>query len=349
MTTVKVNTSAPYEVHIGKGLLDGCGEMIKTAMKGTKAAVISDSNVAPLYLHRVIKSLEDAGYQTDSFVFPAGEQSKNMTTLAELLEFLAERGYTRSDGLVALGGGVTGDLTGFAAAVYLRGMQFVQLPTSLLAAVDSSVGGKTAVDLKAGKNLAGAFKQPKLVIMDTDTLATLPDEEFANGMAETIKYGVLFDEDLFGRCSGVKDNLEQIIAECIAHKARVVEHDEFDRGERKLLNLGHTVGHGIEKASGFEIPHGKAVAAGMAIIARAGEKLGYTEKGTAERIEVMLERFGLPIDCKYDAKTLTRIALADKKRDGAKISLIIPTKIGECIIKDEPIDQITDYISAGLK
>lgn len=349
MTTVRVNTATPYDVLVGKGLLDGCGEKIKSAMKGTKAAVVTDSNVAPLYLDRVIKSLEDAGYQTDSFVFPAGEKSKNIFTLSNLLEFLAERGYTRSDGLVALGGGVTGDLTGFAAAVYLRGMQFVQLPTSLLAAVDSSVGGKTAVDLKAGKNLAGAFKQPKLVIMDTDTLATLPEEEFSGGMAETIKYGVLFDEELFDKCIGAKDNLEQIISECIAHKARVVEHDEFDLGERKLLNLGHTVGHGIEKASGFEIPHGRAVAAGMAIIARAGEKLGYSEKGTASRIEAMLERFGLPTDCEYDAKTLADIALADKKRDGQKISFIIPKRIGECFIKDEPIENILNYIESGMK
>lgn len=349
MITVKVNTALSYDVLVGKGLLDGCGEMIKKIMPCAKAAVVTDSNVAPLYLDRVTKSLERAGYKTDSFVFEAGEESKNICTLSDLLEFLAQREYTRSDLLVALGGGVTGDLTGFAAAVYLRGMEFVQIPTTLLAAVDSSVGGKTAVDLKAGKNLAGAFKQPKAVVMDTDTLDTLPDEEFSNGMAEVIKYGILFDRELFEMCLNPKKDVEGLISQCVTHKARVVEHDEFDRGERKLLNLGHTIGHAIEKASEFSVPHGAAVAIGTAMISRAGEKLGYTEKGTADTVVKMLKENSLPTECEYAPELLAEIALSDKKRDGQKISLIIPKRIGECFISDQPIEKLSDYVEAGMK
>lgn len=349
MTTVKVYTGTDYEVTIGSGLLDECGEKIKQTVACEKAAIITDSNVGPLYLDRVTKSLEKAGYKTDSFVFKAGEESKNISTLSDLLEFLAQKQYTRSDVLIALGGGVVGDLTGFAAAVYLRGMRFIQIPTTLLAAVDSSVGGKTAVDLKAGKNLAGAFKQPAAVIMDIDTLNTLPDVEFANGMAEVIKYGVLFDEELFDICSNPKSDIEKLIARCVAHKARVVEIDEFDEGERKLLNLGHTIGHAVEKASEFGVPHGAAVAIGMAMITKAGEKLCSTEEGTSRRVVNMLKANYLPCECEYAPEMLAEIALSDKKRDGGKISLVVPKKIGECVIKDEPIENVIDYIKAGMK
>lgn len=350
MTTIKVNAGKPYDVRIGAGILSSLGEDIRALMGGLRAAVITDSNVAPLYLDGVLKNLEGAGYETDSFVFKSGEESKNAETLVEILEFLAMMGYTRTDVVIALGGGVVGDITGFAAAVYLRGVDFVQVPTSLLAAVDSSVGGKTAIDLRAGKNLAGAFKQPRLVIMDTDTLKTLPEEEFANGMAEAIKYGVLFDEELFESfAEDVTDEmLESVIARCVAHKARVVEHDEFDRGERKLLNLGHTIGHAIEKASGYSVPHGHAVAIGMAMIARSCEVLGIAEKGTAERIEKMLTKYDLPTSYDCDPIKLAGLALSDKKREGGTISLILPEKIGRCVIKDEPVAELKRYISAGV-
>lgn len=350
MTTIKVNAGKPYNVKIGAGILSSIGEDVRALMGGIRAAVITDSNVAPLYLDGVLKNLEGAGYETDSFVFKSGEESKNAETLVEILEFLAMMGYTRTDVVIALGGGVVGDITGFAAAVYLRGVDFVQVPTSLLAAVDSSVGGKTAIDLRAGKNLAGAFKQPRLVIMDTDTLKTLPEEEFANGMAEAIKYGVLFDEELFESfAEDVTDEmLESVIARCVAHKARVVEHDEFDRGERKLLNLGHTIGHAIEKASGYTVPHGHAVAIGMAMIARSCEALGIAEKGTAERIEKMLTKYNLPTSYDCDPIKLAGLALSDKKREGGTISLILPEKIGRCVIKDEPVAELKRYISAGV-
>ncbi len=349
MKKVTVNVNKPYDVIIGSNILSECGERIKSTVGGQRAAVITDSNVAPLYLRSVLDSLEAVGYETDSYTIPAGEQSKSITTLGQILEFLALMGYTKSDVVVALGGGVVGDITGFAAAVYLRGIDFVQLPTSLLAAVDSSVGGKTAIDLLAGKNLAGAFKQPRLVMMDTDTLLTLPNEEFSNGMAETIKYGVLFDEELFDECLNVEMNIEDIIAKCVEYKARIVEQDEFDKGSRKLLNLGHTVGHAIEKASAYSVPHGKAVAVGMVMITRAGERFGITEKGTADRIISLLKVNDLPTEYDFDTDRLAGFAQSDKKRDGGIISLIIPEKIGKCIIKDEPVSRLKDYTKAGSK
>ncbi len=347
MKIVSVKTSSPYEVIIGQNILKDSGARIRKLLGGEKCAVITDSNVAPLYLQTVLDSLQQAGYQTDSYILKAGEQSKSLANLGDILEFLAIMGYTKTDCIVALGGGVVGDITGFAAAVYLRGIDFVQLPTSLLAAVDSSVGGKTAIDLLAGKNLAGAFKQPKLVLMDTTTLATLPPEEFANGMAETIKYGVLFDEDLFEACADISSNLEDAIARCVQYKADIVEGDEFDRGQRKLLNLGHTIGHAIEKASGFTVPHGNAVAIGTVMISRAGEAMDYTQSGTTDRIIAMLKANNLPIECDYPYERLSGFALSDKKREGQTISLIIPEKIGKCFIKDEPVTRLKDYTKEG--
>ena len=223
MTTVQVKASRAYEVKIGRGLLETLGHEAAGLVKGRSAAIVSDSNVAPLYLDRVKTSLEKAGFRTCAFVFPAGESSKNGETYLNLLEFLAENQITRSDTLVALGGGVVGDLTGFAAATFLRGVDFIQLPTTLLAAVDASVGGKTAIDLKNGKNLAGAFYQPRLVLCDLDTLDTLPDDIFADGCAEVIKYGMIGDEsllDLLGQ-KHFRDDPEEVVARCIASKRGV--------------------------------------------------------------------------------------------------------------------------------
>lgn len=349
---IKVEAKKEYDVVVGSGLLADCGERIKAVTGVCRAAVITDSNVSKLYLDKVTKSLGLAGFETDSFVFRAGESSKNIETLSEILEFLAENSYTRSDILVALGGGVVGDITGFAAAVYLRGVRFVQLPTTLLAMVDSSVGGKTAVDLAAGKNLAGAFYQPEVVLADTDTLKTLDKTELANGFAESIKYGVLFDNKLFelfgDELSG--DKLEKAISECVAHKARVVKNDEFDRGERKLLNLGHTIGHAIEKCSGYAIPHGHAVAAGMAMIARASEKLGLADVGTSNKIDEILQKYSLPTDCpQFDDKELLSAALGDKKREGGSITLIIPEKIGGSVLKEESVAELEKYITLGKR
>ena len=256
--TIEVHTAPAYEVTIGAGLLKTCGARLKTVLGGCRIA--ADSNVAPLYLETVCASLRDAGFAVCSYVFPAGEAHKNFTTLSAILEFLAESQLTRTDCVAALGGGVTGDMAGFAAASYLRGIRYVQLPTTLLSAVDSSVGGKTAIDLAAGKNLAGAFLQPAAVLCDTDCLRSLTAAVFADGAAEAIKTGVLSGETLFSLFEDgtLTDAPAEVIARCIRYKAGVVERDEKEQGERRKLNLGHTVGHAIEKCSGYAIPHGHA-------------------------------------------------------------------------------------------
>ena len=313
------------------------------------AAVVTDSTVGPLYLEAVTESLEAAGFAVSAYAFPAGEGSKNLSTLSDILEFLAEARLTRSDCLVALGGGVVGDMAGFAAACYLRGIRCVQLPTTLLSAVDSSVGGKTAIDLKAGKNLAGAFLQPAAVLCDTDCLKTLPPAVFADGAAEAIKTGVLCDEGLFALFeNGALDtDPAEVIARCVAYKAGVVERDEKEQGERKLLNLGHTVGHAIEKCSGYVIPHGHAVAAGLAVIARASEALGWAEEPLAARICACLRKNALPVSAEYAPEALAEAALADKKRAGGNITLVIPKKIGLCELKTVPVTELLPVIRAG--
>ena len=265
MKTVKVSASKEYEVIIGSGLLLSAGEKIRAvAPKAEKAAIVSDDNVAPIYLEKVEKSLQAQGFQVCSFVFPHGEGSKNGRTYLEILNFMAANHISRSDLAIALGGGVVGDITGFAAATYLRGIKYVQLPTSLLAMVDSSVGGKTAIDLDEGKNLAGAFCQPELVLCDLDTLQTLSPDFFTDGCAEVLKYGVLGDRVLFDHLKerGQDFDREYVISRCVEMKRDYVCEDEFDNGVRRKLNLGHTIGHAIEKCSDYTIPHGHAVAAG---------------------------------------------------------------------------------------
>ncbi len=349
MQTVTIKTTTKeYDVVIGSGLLAQCGERIFDVLGKCRVAVITDSNVEKHYLKAVVSSLEKAGIDCKSFTFPAGEEHKNMGTLSDILEFLAKERFSRTDAVVALGGGVTGDMAGFAAAVYLRGIRYVQLPTSLLACVDSSVGGKTAIDLGGGKNLAGAFLQPELVLCDVDTLKTLPQEEFSNGLCEAIKYGVLFDEALFCDFENLTEtSLISLIERCITHKGRVVANDEFEKGERKLLNLGHTIGHAVEKCSHYQIKHGYAVAIGLSMIARAGEKLGITEKGTAERIETLFKKHGLPTDTDFSTEELLNVALSDKKRDSDSITLVVPKKIGACILQTEPIENLEKYIALG--
>lgn len=348
---IEIHTKPSYSVFIGSGLLSSCGQYLRSILPLCRVAVITDSTIAPLYLNRVCSSLSDAGYHVSSFIFPAGESHKNIETYTEILEFLAREHLTRTDCLIALGGGVTGDMTGFAAATYLRGLRYVQMPTTLLAAVDSSVGGKTAIDLQEGKNLVGAFLQPAAVLCDTDCLSTLPPDIFADGSAEAVKTGILFDETLFAHFEQGLTNLpfSDIIARCVAWKASVVERDELEHGERKLLNLGHTAGHAIEVCSNYSIPHGHAVAAGLAIIARASDMLGWSEEPLAPRIVHCLSACSLPITSTESAETLAAAAAADKKRSGDSITLVIPQRIGRCKLKSIPLKQLADVFSAGLE
>lgn len=350
MKTVKVSASKEYEVLIGSGLLTDLGVETAKVVKPGKAAVISDSNVWPLYGQTAMSGLESAGFSIIHYVIPAGETSKCGAVYLDLLNFLAENHITRTDCLIALGGGVVGDLTGFAAATYLRGIRYIQVPTTLLAAVDSSVGGKTAIDLPAGKNLAGAFCQPSLVLCDIDTLNTLPDEIFRDGCAEVIKYGVLYDPGLFDHLAqtGLAFHREAVIARCVELKRHVVAEDEFDTGARQKLNLGHTIGHGIEAHSHFTISHGCAVAAGIAIVARASAALDICEAATAEQIIHVLHKFQLPTATSASSSDLYRSALSDKKRTGGSVNLIVPQSIGDCIIYPLSVDKMKSFIEAGL-
>ena len=349
--TIPVRVRPAYDVAVGPGLLSRCGERLAALLGPRRIAVLTDSTVAPLYLDAAAVSLEQSGFCVRSHVFPAGEEHKNLSTLSELLEFLAAEHLTRTDCVAALGGGVVGDMAGFAAAVYLRGIRYVQLPTTLLAAVDSSVGGKTAVDLSAGKNLAGAFCQPAAVLCDTDCLLSLPAAVLADGAAEAIKTGILSDESLFAlfEDSSLSADPGEVIARCVQYKAGVVERDEKEHGERRLLNLGHTVGHAIEKCSGYAIPHGHAVAAGLAVIVRSAERLGWTERPIARRIAACLSKNGLPTGTDFSAESLAEAALSDKKRAGGEITLVIPRAIGRCELKTVPVADLLPIIRAGLE
>lgn len=351
MRSVTVKTSATYEVLIGSELLQKAGEAVKKVISPCKAAIVTDSTVVHLYEETVRQSLTEAGFSVCTFVFPAGEASKNMHTLGHLLEFLAKEEMTRTDLIVALGGGVTGDLAGFGAAVYLRGIPFVQIPTTFLAAIDSSVGGKTAVDLSAGKNLAGAFYQPKLVLCDTDVLQTLPEVVFADGIAEALKYGVLGDAALFEKIAGgdFRQDLEEIVETCVSMKRDVVEEDEFDTGKRQLLNLGHTFGHAIEQKSYFQMTHGHAVAIGMHLIAKVAEAKGIAEKGTAAAIAKALEQNQLPKETIFSPAEVAEGTLRDKKRRGGTISFVFPKKIGACEIVKISVEEVEELARTAMK
>ena len=344
MKVVEVTTSPAYSVLIGSDLLQNSGRHIAAVHKPCTAVVVTDDIVNSLYAAPVIQSLTQAGFQVVSFVFPNGEQSKTLTTYSALLSFMVQHGVTRSDLIVALGGGVVGDLAGFAAATYLRGIRFVQVPTTLLAAVDSSVGGKTAIDLPAGKNLLGAFWQPSLVLCDIDTLSSLPRDVFLDGCAEVIKYGILYDETFFSylESTGPDFDREAVIARCVEMKRDVVIEDEFDTGMRMKLNLGHTIGHGVEASSDFTLSHGKSVAIGMAIVSRA------SHCPDTARIIRILEKFGLPTTTKTKAETLYRYALSDKKRSGGTVNLVIPRAIGNCEIVPTPVEEVLPFIEEGL-
>lgn len=347
MKKVKVEASLTYEVLIKKGLLKNSGALIRNIYNGDTAVIVSDTNVFPIYGQTLKHSLESEGYNVITFVFPAGENSKNTNTLVELWEFLAINRITRSDALIALGGGVTGDLTGFAAATFLRGIKYIGIPTSLLAMVDSSVGGKTAVDLKHGKNLAGAFYQPSLVICDPDTLSTLPQSVFNDGMAEVIKYGMINLPDFLNSLENDTDICD-IIETCVKDKRDIVNLDEKDTGLRQLLNFGHTAAHGIELLSDFSVSHGSAVAIGMMIMTKAAVKTGLCEEEALIRLEKLLKKYSLPVSTLLQPAEIADAAMNDKKRSGKDITLVIPVSYGKCILKKVPADSIESFFSEAF-
>lgn len=354
MKTLLVKTGIPYEIKIERGLLARAGDELRRVPeleKAKKVAVVTDSNLEE-QAQAVVSSLKDAGYRSVLLhVFPAGEQSKNLTSIAAMLEAFAAFGLTRTDFIAAFGGGVTGDMAGFAAASYLRGVPFVQIPTSLLAQVDSSVGGKTGVDLPQGKNLVGAFWQPRLVLIDPDTLCTLPPRYFADGMAEVIKYGCIRSRTLFDNLKDgrAKDRMEEIIYQCVDIKRQVVEKDELDKGERMILNFGHTLGHALEKIYDFQgLSHGEAVGIGMVKLTKASEAAGFTLKGTADQIASVLEAYGLPVSDPASHQALAQGAVNDKKSLEGRLNLILLKEIGQCAVCPIPQGQLLPLLEGRV-
>ena len=335
MKEIKVRAEKPYSVLIGRELLLQAGTELRRISGGSRCVIVSDSNVAPLDAEPLTQSLWEAGFSASTYVFPAGEHSKNGETYLSLLEFLAKEGLTRSDLIVGLGGGVTGDLTGFAAATYLRGIDHAQIPTSLLAMVDSSVGGKTAIDLKAGKNYAGAIYQPKVVLCDAQLLHTLPFEYFLDGCGEVLKYAVLGDPTLFEMLirDGARFPIEDVIARCISQKEEFIAADEFDKGRRQMLNLGHTLAHAIVVVGNYELSHGRAVAAGICMIARASAKSGLCSKEDVEKIEAAARGLELPTGSTIPLADLLMATRGDKKRRNDTITCVVPRKIGACELR----------------
>ncbi|MDR1410245.1 MAG: 3-dehydroquinate synthase [Oscillospiraceae bacterium] len=349
MQTVAVNTqNKSYPVHIGAGLLAQLTTLPGVPTPKT-AMLVSDSNVDVLYAGRVMQSLTTAGIRAVKFVFPAGEERKNLGVYGQLLEAMAKARLTRADNIFALGGGVVGDLAGFAAATYLRGIRFVQIPTTLLAAVDSSVGGKTGVNLGAGKNLAGAFWQPDAVICDTDALATLPPKRIADGLAEMLKHGMIADAALFDSLcrADTLGAIAALIPRNVEIKAVVVGEDECERGNRALLNFGHTIAHAIEKHSDYVITHGHAVALGMLAVTRAAERQGLCAP-CANILEAALTKHNLPTACPYTVDELLPYVLSDKKRGADEITLVIPQRIGECVLHKMPLDVLPQFFEGCL-
>ena len=348
MKTIRVNASGSYDILIGRNALRSLGERVG-ALNAKRSVIVSDDNVFPLYGAVAESELMKAGMECCRFVFPHGEKSKTLATYGALLEFMAENRFTRSDLVVALGGGVVGDLAGFAAATYQRGVRYVQVSTTLLSDVDSSVGGKTAVDLVHGKNQVGAFHQPSLVVIDPDTLETLPEEELKCGYAETIKYGIFGDATFFAEMerTPIIERAEEAIFRAVTMKKEVVERDEFDRGDRMILNFGHTFGHGVEKCSGFTVLHGQAVAMGMAAITRAAWKRGYCGSDTVRRVEAILKSYGLPTEIPYGRKEMEDAIFSDKKMTGSKLRIVVPREIGRCTIETIDASEVADWLRDG--
>jgi 3-dehydroquinate synthase len=338
-----------YPIHIGPGLLPRLGELICETSIGGRIAVVSNPTVGALYRAPVLEALHQAGMSPFPCTLPDGEQYKTLSTLADLYTQLVEGGLDRSGAVLALGGGVICDVAGFAAATYMRGLPVIQVPTTLLAMMDASVGGKTAVDLPQGKNLVGAFKQPALVVIDPDVLDTLPEAEVVSGMAELIKHGVLADPELFGALEAGAPEREvwpRWIARSLRVKIEVVEQDPYERGWRAVLNLGHTTAHALEQASGYSVRHGEAVSIGMVATARIAAALGLATPSLPARIKAVLATHGLPTSCPpLNAVDLWEAMGRDKKKRGKTLRWILPLAIGRVkIVEDVPRNVVIDAL-----
>jgi len=342
MRSIKVTLdkkySSSYEIHIGRGIVDRIALLIAKNHKAGRHVIVTDDNVAPLHGKNFLPVLKNIGLNADIIAFPAGEASKSINTLLDLADKLLKLGADRGTCLIALGGGVVGDMVGFIASIYMRGVPYVQIPTTLVAQVDSAIGGKTAVDLPAGKNLLGTFYQPAAVFVDLSFLETLPAKEFENGLAEIIKYGIIDDEKMFHL---LEENMEavrqkdstllvKIVENCCRIKKAIVEIDEREQGLRRILNYGHTLGHALEAVSMYKMTHGEGVAVGMIAAALISAKKGYLDIAEAKRIKELVEKAGLPVKIPAKLPTqeiITRLQM-DKKKNGDTIHFVLLKKIG---------------------
>ena len=354
MRTVHVSAaSKEYDVLIGIDAVRSLGaEAKKLCPKALKALVVSETNVAPLYLDTVNDQLEGVGFEVTDYVFGAGEQNKNITEIAGMWNKMAEAGFTRTDIVIGLGGGVTTDMAGFAASTFLRGISVIQIPTSLLAMVDASVGGKTGIDIPMGKNQVGAFWQPTLVLEDISFLRTLPDDVFTEGMGEVTKHAFIMDLDLFDKLEKANGSirvdeelLEEIVYMNVSDKASVVGEDENDNGRRQTLNFGHTVGHVIERDSGFTKPHGICVAKGMGIIMDACVRAGTLSAEDEEKMKDLLRLYKLPVSDGITPEAIVEGAMNDKKKRGDTLSVILVNKIGSAEIKKMTKEEFLEFLS----
>lgn len=341
--TIHVTASRSYDIYIGDNILPQIGEFIAPLVGKCRVALLTDSNVDSLYGNRIMGYLQAAGYDVCKYVIPAGEASKCADNLLSFLSFMATEQLTRSDAVIAFGGGVVGDLGGLSASLYLRGVKYIQVPTTLLAAVDSSVGGKTAIDIPAGKNLVGSFYQPSLVCCDTTLMDTLPANIYRDGCAEVIKYGVILDKELYATLHNVPFERGSVVARCVEIKRDVVEQDEFDNGLRGLLNFGHTFGHAIEKLSNFAVSHGEAVAKGMVIAAKIAPLCGLCD--ITEELSQLLLKYGFDISCNYSADDMYASILSDKKRRGGNISIVLPREAGQCILHTIAVEELKELLN----
>ncbi|GAA0747215.1 3-dehydroquinate synthase [Clostridium oceanicum] len=341
-----------YNIFIEKGLLDKVGYKIKEIYKGEKIAIVTDDNVYRIYGDKIKNILEKINFKIKFVVIENGEKSKSITVLQDIYNGFLDFNLTRSDLIITFGGGVVGDIGGFAAATFLRGVPFIQIPTTLLSQIDSSVGGKVAVNLKRGKNLIGNFYHPKAVFIDPKVLKTLDKRVFNDGLGECIKYGCIKDEKLFSKLEGYKsyeelyNDIEYIIHRCCSIKKEFVEDDEKDTGKRMILNFGHTIGHAIERYFNYSLyTHGEAVAIGMYMMTNSSEKIGETNTGTAEKIKKLLIKYNLPYASKkVDIDKIVETVSLDKKRKGNNINLILIKSIGESFIKKIKKEEASKYV-----
>lgn len=347
---ITIHASSAYTVSLGHGLLKTLGQGV-AQLGAAKAVLVADKTVYALYGRQAEDSLRSAGLAVLPYVFAGGEPQKSLQTVGDIVGFLAQNEISRTDCIVALGGGVTGDIAGFCAAVYARGLPYVQVPTTLLAMVDASVGGKTGVNLPQGKNLVGAFHQPSWVLCDVALLATLPQEERKNGLAECVKYAAICDAALFAEleADAFATDSQKVVSACIHHKKRFVEADEHDTNQRRLLNFGHTIAHAVELASGYRIPHGQAVAYGMRTISQIAQQMGLCAPQVPARLAALLAEQGLNTPIAYSAQTLMQGIAADKKRTGEEIDLVLLPKIGEAFLQRMPLQQLSDMLRELLE